>query len=229
MYKHLTMSALLCLLTAGAAQLAQAAPTDGWDGCHAGIHGGYGAAHIGGVDILVNNAIGSASADGAVIGGQAGCDLQAGNWVMGVQLSAGKGFLSGSHPYNLGSGPSNLVRYKTDYLASLAGRFGYAFQPQTLAYLKVGGAMTGTNHNDSDPAPLFGVPYTGNTTATRNGWLVGFGLERKIGDDLSGFVEFNHMDFGSRNVTIAYTDGVIATYTFRQKMSYLGLGLNYRF
>jgi outer membrane immunogenic protein len=221
------ISALLCLLATGATQYAQAA--DDWNGCYAGVHGGYGSARIGGVDILVNNAIGSATADGAVIGGQAGCDRQSENWVMGVQLSAGKGFLSGSHPYSLGSGPSNLVSYKVDYLASLAGRVGYAFQPQTLAYLKVGGAMTGTKHNDTDPAPLFGVPYTGNTTATRSGWLVGLGLERKIGSDLSGFVEFNHMDFGSKNVTIAYSDGVIATYTFRQKMSYLGLGVNYRF
>ncbi|BBI98549.1 hypothetical protein FGKAn22_02420 [Ferrigenium kumadai] len=229
MNRHQMISGLLCLLAAGVAQCAQAAPADGWDGCYAGVHGGYGSASIGGVDLLVNNAIGSATADGGVIGGQAGCDRQSANWVMGGQLSASKGFLSGSHQYHLGSGPFNRVTYNVDYLASLAGRIGYVFQPQTLAYLKVGGAMTRTNHNDSDPAPLFGVPYTGNKTATRNGWLVGVGLERKIGSDLSGFVEFNYMDFGRQNVTIAYSDGVIATYSFRQKLSYLGLGVNYRY
>lgn len=227
MNRHPMISALLCLLATGAAQQAQAA--EDWNGCYAGVHAGYGSAHIGGTDILINNAIGSATSDGAEVGGQVGCDRQSENWVMGVQLSAGKGFLSGSHLYNLGTGPSNIVSYKVNYLASLAGRIGYVLQPQTLGYLKIGGAMTRTDHHDSDPAPLFGVPYTGNTVATRNGWLVGLGLERKIGSDLSGFVEFSHMDFGSKNVTIAYSDGVIATYTFRQKMNHLGLGVNYHF
>lgn len=227
MNRHPMISALLCLLATGAAQQAQAA--EDWNGCYAGIHGGYGSARIGGTDILINNAVGSATSDGAVIGGQAGCDRQSENWVMGVQLSAGKGFLSGSHPYNLGTGPSNIVGYKVDYLASLAGRVGYVFQPQTLGYAKIGGAMAGTKHHDSDPAPLFGVPYTGNTTATRSGWLIGLGLERKFDSNLSGFVEFNHMDFGSKNVTIAYSDGVVSTYAFRQKMDYLGMGVNYRF
>lgn len=229
MNRHQMIFGLLCLLASGTAQHAQAAPADGWDGCYAGVHGGYGSASIEGVDILVNNTIGSATAAGGVIGGQAGCDHQSANWVMGAQLSASKGFLSGSHQYNHGSGPSNRVTYKVNYLASLTGRVGYVFQPQTLAYLQAGGAMTRTDHNDSDPAPLFGVPYSGNKEATRNGWLVGVGLERKISSNLSGFVEFNYMDFGRMNVTIAYSDGVSATYSFRQKVSFLGLGVNYRY
>ncbi len=227
--RYQMISGLLCLLAAGAAQYAQAAPAEGWDGCYAGVHGGYGSARISGVDILLNNDIGSATADGGVLGGQAGCDHQSANWVMGAQLSASKGFLSGSHPYNHGSGPSDRVTYKVNYLASLTGRVGYEFQPQMLAYLKAGGAMTRTDHNDSDPAPLAGVPYTGNAEVTRTGWLVGVGLERKIGSDLSGFVEFNYMDFGRKDVTIAYSDGVSVTYSFRQKVSVLGLGVNYRF
>lgn len=229
MNRHRILSALLCLLAVGGTQSAQAAPDEDWNGCHAGIHGGYGSARIGGTDILLNNAIGSANADGGVIGGQAGCDRQLSNWVVGAQFSAGKGFMRGSHAYVSGSGPTNLVTYDVNYLASLTGRIGYVFQPEALAYLKAGGVRTWTDHNDSDPAPLFGVPYTGNTKVTRDGWLVGVGMERKIDDNLSGFVEFSYMDFGRKNVTIAYSDGFVATYSFRQKMSYLGLGVNYGF
>lgn len=222
-------SGLLFLLAVSAAQHAQADPAAGWNGCYAGVNGGYGTARIGGVDTANNNMIGSATADGGVIGGQAGCDHQSANWVVGAQFSAGKGFMSGSHPYSNGSGPSNRVTYHVNYLASITGRVGYVFQPEMLGYLKVGGAMTSTDHNDSDPAPFFGLPYTGNKEVTRSGWLIGVGLERKIGIDLSGFAEFNYMDFGSKNVTIAYSDGVIATYSFSQKVSNLDVGVNYRF
>ncbi len=223
------VSGLLCLLAASAAQNAQADPGADWNGCYAGVHGGYGTARIGGVDTANNNSIGSATAEGSVIGGQAGCDRQSANWVVGAQFSADKGFMSGSHPYVRGSGPSDRVTYYVNYLASITGRVGYVFQPEMFAYLKAGSAMTRTDHNDSDPTPLAGPSYAGNKEVTRSGWLIGIGLERKIGNDLSAFVEFNHMDFGSKNISIAYSDGVIATYSFTQKVSYLGLGVNYRF
>jgi len=73
------------------------------------------------------------------------------------------------------------------------------------------------------------VPYTGNSKVTRSGWLVGVGLERKIGRNVSAHVEYNYVDFGRKTVTIAYTDGVIVDYSFKQEMSYLGLGVSYRF
>lgn len=226
MNRHQMIFGLLCLLATSAAQYAQA---EGWNGCYLGVNGGYGAAHIGGIDTAINNTIGSATSSGAVIGGQAGCDRQSANWVFGGQVSAGKGFLSGSHRYVNGSGPSNRVTYKVDTLVAITGRVGYLFQPEMFAYLKAGGAMTRTDYNDSDPAPTFGAPYTGSMKVSRNGWLVGAGLERKIGNNLSAFVEYNYMDFGRKNVTIVYTDGAIATYSFKQEMSYLGLGVNYRF
>lgn len=224
-YQSMMQAGLLCLLAAGTAY----AQADGWNSGYVGVSGGYGSARIGGTDILINNAIGSANSDGAVIGAQAGCDHQFEDWVVGAQLSLGKGFQKGSHRYVNGSGPSNRVTYRVNYLATLTGRVGYLFQPQTLAYLKAGGAMTRTDHNDTDPAPLFAAPYTGNKEVTRSGWLLGVGVERKLDNGLSGFVEFDYMDFGRKDVTIAYSDGVVATYAFKQQMSYLGLGVNYRF
>lgn len=222
------VSCLTCLLAAFNVQPAQAGSSD-WSGCHAGINAGYGWAYVSGIEFLRGTEIGSATARGVALGGQLGCDRQSGDLVWGAQLSADKSFMTGDHLYNLGSGPSDRVTYDIESLITITGRIGHVLQSDTLAYLKAGGAWTKTNHDDSDPAPTFGVPYTGNTAAIRNGWLLGLGLERKTGKNLSSYVEYNYMNFGSRTVTIAYSDGVVASYSFKQHMSFLGAGVNYRF
>jgi hypothetical protein len=37
------------------------------------------------------------------------------------------------------------------------------------------------------------------------------------------------MDFGHANVTISYSDGAVSSYSFRQRIDYVAVGLNYRF
>ena len=216
-------------LLAAAVQPAHAGPGEPWTGCYAGVHAGYGWAHISGRDTEIDADIGSATARGRALGGQLGCDRQRGGWVWGAQLSLARADLSGSHPYVDGSGPSDRVSYDIKSLATLTGRIGYARSPDTRAYLKAGGAWTNTTHDDSDPAPLVDAPYTGSKEAGRSGWLVGLGLEHRIGKNLSAHVEYQRMDFGAANVTISYSDGVIADYSFSQRMDYLALGLSYRF
>jgi outer membrane immunogenic protein len=221
---HVT-SSLACLLAAGTVQYAQADSLENWNGCYAGVNAGYGRASISGIDSDISAAIGSATATGGAFGGQLGCDHQTANWVSGMQLTLDKTHLTGSHPYIDGSGPADRVTYEIKSLISITGRIGYLLQPDTLAYFKAGGAWTRTNHDDSDP----GAPYTGNREVTRNGWLAGVGLEHKIGRNFSSYVEYNYMDFGRQTVTIAYSDGEIANYSFKQTMNYLGFGVNYRF
>lgn len=208
---------------------AQADSGEPWSGCYGGAHAGYGWADISGRALPFGNNIGSATAKGWAVGGQLGCDRQTGNWVWGAQASLDKADLTGSHQFLNGSGPSNRVAYDLQYLGTLAGRVGYAFEPNTMAYLKAGGAWTKTNHDDSDPSPLIGVPYTGSKEAWRSGWLVGMGVEHRVGKNLSAYVEYQHMDFGAANVTISYSDGVVADYSFNQRLDFLTVGVNYRF
>jgi len=216
-------------LLAAAAQPAQAGSGEPWAGCYGGAHAGYGWADISGRDTFMGADIGSATARGRAFGGQLGCDRQVGNWVWGAQVSLANADLTGSHVFLDGTGPSDRVSNDIKTLATLTGRIGYTLAPETLAYLKAGGAWTKTNHDDSDPAPLVGAPYTGNKEVGRSGWLVGLGLERRIGKNLSAYVEYQHMDFGGANVTITYSDAAIADYSFNQRMDYQTLGLNYRF
>lgn len=224
------LSGLLCLAAALPA-LAQSAP--GWSGCFAGGQAGYGRANIKGwsdTNPPGQPSIGATTASGGALGGQAGCDLQAGNWVWGAQVSLGWADITGSHRYKpFGSGPNDRVDYDIGSLATLTGRLGHLFRPNTLGYVRAGAAWTRTNHDDSDPAPLFGPAYTGDTTATRHGWLLGIGVEHRYDRHLSAFAEYTHMDFGKKTVTIHYSDGVIASYPFRQRMDFLGVGVNYRF
>jgi len=55
---------LFCLLAAGVVQQAHADSSEGWNGCYVGVNGGYGRALISGIDLGINNAIGSANAEG---------------------------------------------------------------------------------------------------------------------------------------------------------------------
>lgn len=222
-------SIFLAGLLLAAAQPALATAGESWAGCYGGVHAGYGWAGIAGHDPLFNVSIGSATAKGGAIGAQLGCDRQDGKVVMGAQLSLAKSDLSGDHRYIAGSGPFDRVTYDVEYLATLSARLGYTLQPATLAYLKAGGAWTRTNHDDSDPAPIFGIPYTGNERLTRWGWLIGLGLEHKVGKNLSAYAEYAHMGFGKKTTTIFYSDGVVAPYSFKQDMDYVMVGLNYQF
>jgi opacity protein-like surface antigen len=160
-----------------------------WSGCYGGANVGYGWADIGGRDRLLGKDIGSATATGGAFGGQLGCDRQTAYWVLGAQASLAKADITGSHRYHNGSGPSDRVHYDIDILATLAGRVGYAFAPDTLVYLKAGGVWTRIDHKDYDPAPSFGLPYTGNKTAHRSGWLLGLGAEHRVGKNLSAYAE----------------------------------------
>lgn len=54
-------------------------------------------------------------------------------------------------------------------------------------------------------------------------------MERRIGKNLSAHAEYQHMDFGGDNVIIAYSDGVVSTYSFSQRMDTVTVGVNYRF
>lgn len=220
---------ILAGLLAVIGEPALAAPDQPWSGCYGGGHAGYGWADIGGRDILLDNHIGSATATGWAVGGQLGCDRQSGEWVLGAQISLAKADIIGRHRYRNGSGPSDRVSYDIDALGTLTGRVGYAFAPDTLAYLKAGGAWTRTKHDDSDANPLSGVPYTGSKKVGCRGWLLGLGAERRIDKNLSAYAEYQHMDFGDTNVTISYSDGAVADYSFRQRMDFLSVGLNYRF
>jgi outer membrane immunogenic protein len=159
---------------------------------------------------------------GFLAGGQVGCDYQfAGNWVVGLEGDIAWADIKGTvnDPFFAGKNFSS----KTDWIATGTGRIGYSFD-RVLFYGKGGGAWA---HNRFDMT-FFG----GNVSAseTRFGWTVGAGIEVLLAQNWSAKVEYNHYDFGSRQVTLvgpAFPAGIPEN--IRQTIDTVKVGLNYRF
>jgi outer membrane immunogenic protein len=131
--------------------------------------------------------------NGFLFGGQAGYNIQSGMWVFGIE-----GDISGT---NLkGTAPCLLVlacNAQSDWIATLAGRVGVTYD-RALFFLKGGAAWADVKYGAS---LNLGSLATFNTSVsdTRFGWMIGTGVEYAITQNLSAKIEYNYLDFGSKN------------------------------
>jgi outer membrane immunogenic protein len=195
-----------------------------WTGCYLGGNAGYGWARVNWYDPQFLADTGSNTSNGAVAGGQIGCDYQTGNIVVGVQGMLDWANMDGSHIYSLGS-PFYTDHTKVSWFATLTGRIGYAVLPAALIYAKGGAAWVADTFTETCPAA--GCP--GEAKSTRSGWTLGGGLEYRFHPNWSVFVEYNYMDFGRRRSTITYVNQTTFNYDIKQEMQTVLVGLNYRF
>jgi outer membrane immunogenic protein len=207
-----------------------------WTGCYLGGNIGGGWAKTQQTRIgLVNGIVfpaqdyGSASGSSFIGGGQIGCDYQfGGNWVVGAQGMFDFGNVNSSHTLPLFQAYSSMDRAKNIYTAT--ARLGYLFAPQVLAYVKGGGAWTGTDTTLTTQALL----YQNSLGNNRSGWTVGGGLEWMFAPGWSVFGEYDYMDFGTKN--IAYVPGPLSPQgvpgdliSTRLTAETLLFGVNYKF
>lgn len=182
------------------------APTFNWTGFYIGAHVGYGWGNSDwDVDLSVKN-------DGVVGGGQIGYNWQvAPNWVLGLEAD-----MSGSGMKGSSSCVSGIVTCSNDiaWLATVTGRAGYSFD-RALVYAKGGLAVMDQDLTISGP----GSSAT-ESSGTRTGWTVGGGIEYAFAPAWSAKVEYNYMDFGSKNVGGLDVD---------QTVNAVKVGVNYRF
>ena len=115
---------------------------------------------------------------------------------------------------------------KAKSLASVTGRVGYAWD-RFLGYVKGGGAWERTDYWAT--TIVLGTAYTARET--RSGWTIRVGGEYAFTNWLSGFVEYNYYDFGSRQ--IAFTPQVAGLgpgfLKIKETMSVVRAGLNLSF
>jgi len=215
-------------------------PAFSWTGCYAGVNIGAGRQKNTPLDPLSPDLdLGSSTGTGVVGGGQIGCDYQfpSTGWVIGVQGMFDGSGVDGNHFFPIAFGGTNTETYasKTDWFGTVTGRIGYAVVPQALLYVKGGGAWVHTKYSDTDPSGTVFPPFVGTASTTRSGWLVGGGFEYAFWRNWSGFVEYNHMDFGHRNLALTYdcgsSCGFFNPYTFRDKQTFetILVGVNWRF
>jgi outer membrane immunogenic protein len=111
-----------------------------WTGCSFGANAGGILAHTtfqrtgkaNGTPL--NDNFGSQSPASGAVGGQLGCDYQAGNWVLGAQGLMDATFLKGTN--TITAIPTATIRDKSPWFATATGRIGYTVVPSVLLYGK---------------------------------------------------------------------------------------------
>jgi outer membrane immunogenic protein len=227
-----------------------------WTGWYIGINGGYGWADTNNWAIpgTPDTFIGSAKAQGGLVGGQVGYNWQvAPNWVVGIQGDGDWANIRGNATNPLSpdgrcwSGGDQTSDCKTNYKAmgNLTARAGYLILPTTLVYGKAGINFAAldlkvTNVIDitgGTCAPVGTVqPGYNSRSTTQTSFTAGGGIEQKIGNNLTVFGEYDYVDIHgtSTGLNTGGTGGGGCTPDFTSSttlkpLNIVKFGLNYTF
>jgi high affinity Mn2+ porin len=223
-----------------------------WTGLYLGINGGYGFGKSQ-TNALFSDAVtgaplfatdDSSRLDGLIIGAQAGYNLQAGSWLVGLeadiqatsQHAAPSYVCPGANCNATITGVDTPVSvthdYKLDWFATLRGRLGASVTPDALIYATGGAAVAGIWHvgtvfdSNAAVAPLFDI-----THRTKIGWTAGAGVEAHLGGNWTGKIEYLHLDFGHASTTAAdplNATPILLGLNSRITDDILRVGLNYK-
>jgi outer membrane immunogenic protein len=192
------------------------APVFSWTGCYIGGNvGGLWAKKDWTDEGFANS---SQDVNSWLAGGQVGCNYQVSTWVFGIQgdYDWTNASASAADPLLAATDHSNIKS-----LASVTGRVGYAWD-RFLGYVKGGGAWEKDNYDITGG-------FAASASETRTGWTIGVGGEYAFTDWLTGFVEYNYYDFGTK--TNSFTDAVLGTelIDIKERKSVAKAGLNIKF
>jgi outer membrane immunogenic protein len=218
-------------------------PVFSWTGCYLGGHigGGRGTKDMTDPVQLVQDTLSGApvtagittvrtTPTGAVIGGEIGCDYQfAGNVVIGIEGTASGTTMRGSAFVGLPASPPDLalVQSTNDFLASVTGRIGYAFDT-VLIYGRGGFAVAGDKYDVSGGDFLGNGPFHFQGADNRLGWIVGGGVDWAFTRHWSMNVEYDFYHFG--NGGILMTDqfsGDTGLVNVKQTVQVIKVGFNF--
>jgi outer membrane immunogenic protein len=190
-----------------------------WSGCYFGGNAGgiWGTSNINipaypsNFDIDMSSFIG---------GAQLGCNYAfAGNLIIGIEGDWSWIDLAG----NRLSGGAGAERYGVawDSIATLRGRFGFAFGPEGRWFLygTGGGAWANLDQGNFIPGLVVTVPQSG----THAGWVAGFGIEWALpyfGPNIVVGLEYLHAEFDTRRyMYVGPVDVNLNTDTVRARLS----------
>jgi outer membrane immunogenic protein len=198
-----------------------------WTGCYFG-------GNVGGVWVNkdITGPLGgsvSGTASSGIGGLQLGCNYQfAGGWVVGIQ---GDYDWANANANRTGTilGVPFTANYNVKSVASVTGRIGYAWD-RFLGYVKFGGAWERDNFDFTFPA------RAGSFSDTRSGWTVGIGGEYAFTNWLTGFVEWDYYNFGTRSDNVVCGPAVCVVggptslpFDVKETKNVLKVGLNVLF
>jgi outer membrane immunogenic protein len=147
-------------------------------------------------------------ADGAELGGLIGFNYQWHNFVFGVEAAGGYLWLRDSDVTNFsifGQDWNVETSFKTHYLTTIGGRFGYTFC-RWMPYVTGGVAIGDIDFEQRyHQHPAF-FNQGGSTSETQVGWMVGGGLEFALTDHWHLRGQYQYVDLGSAGFEHDTTD-----------------------
>jgi outer membrane immunogenic protein len=200
-----------------------------WTGCYVGLNAGGVWGHMKEdwtpnnikpvvVSSFESNGSGSFTASGFTGGGQIGCNWQVAQVLLGAEGDGQYTGLDGSRdaldPAVLA--PLGPIRFHEDFrsrwLATARGRFGWLPNPFVLFFATVGAAFAEVDTSDSainlfNPAEFITV----SRSQTRVGWTYGGGVEWKFAPQWSVRAEYLFVDLGNFTATSTDTVAPLAT------------------
>jgi outer membrane immunogenic protein len=210
-----------------------------WTGIYVGGHIGGGML----VDSVSQNGVspgdfnlvdtGNLRPAGVIGGAQIGANYEFAPWVVGLEGSwtdsgiQGNTLIGCAGTCVIGTTAIAQERFtsQAQWFAALTGRFGYAAN-DWLFYAKVGGAWMDARYTEDLLTTGAGVTAATQVfTDNRTGFTVGAGIELGLVENLSGKIEYDFYDFGSRN----YNFNAITPVSVSSNLHTIIVGLNYKF
>ena len=183
----------------------------------------------------INLALSQNSRSGFLGGAQAGYNWQSGWAVFGVQADIAGMDVKGSTPCLVILSCTS----KSNWLATASGRIGATFMDRGLVYAKGGAAWMNTRHTINTPTFGLGLPIPDQIASKDSGtwgWLVGMGAEYMVSKNWSAFIEYDYIEFDTKNEAFALNlggfnppGGITVNADLRNKLSIAKVGLNYKF
>jgi outer membrane immunogenic protein len=205
-------------------------PAYDWTGFYVGVEGGGGWSRDQRTYLAPNPPNGALINErlaGGLAGGLIGYNWQlpGKQFLLGIEGSFDWADINGSTPC---PNPAFACGEKLKQLYSGTGRIGYIWG-DALLYAKGGYAWTETDYHSTFLA--FPGPFDGGGNVSREGWVVGGGLEYMFARGWSAKVEYDYYDFGSKT---AATDSGGEFHLFTDKDSKLTaqtlkVGVDYHF
>jgi outer membrane immunogenic protein len=181
---------------------------------------------------LATNLVGSANLRPAGVGGggQIGANYEFAPWVVGIEGSWDASAIQGNTLIGVASsaapGPITIQERFTSnvgWFAAVTGRVGYAAN-DWLFYAKGGGAWMHVSYTEDLLVADGGTSATQVISDNRTGFTVGAGIEFGLVENISGRIEYDFYDFGSRNYNFGITPVSVSS-----NLHTLTVGINYKF
>lgn len=200
-------------------------PVYSWTGCYIGANIGGAFGH-GSVTENITGAQVSANNSGFTGGGQIGCDYEFSNgFVIGARNMFNGMTNSKSKTFPVGAfgGGTAVANFNNNWFDTLTARLGYAVRPDILLYFQGGAAWADMNTNVTYNSTQF------NSSGIRSAWTIGGGVEWMFAPHWSTFLEYNYMDFGSKNINVTGTGATIYPVALKGYEQTVLAGVNWRF